>query len=213
MLPLAGVRPTNQNAHAVQLKVAARIKAIPKALRRDTTQIFFDGVQRGKKLSDNDLHMAHGVSAQELKFTLAATYNAYRKAQSNPKQQASIAKEAEDFAAGFITTDAEDEPEVRRTALGMLTGKLSEHVDRASRLLSRLNRSSGNLVGADGPTNSGIGEASDPATTRDDKALAFMARRRAVTNRLQKKLGINSTPFPAIKKPDGTDKSSTMDYA
>ena len=212
MLPVSGARPTNQNARSVQLKVAGRIKAIPKALRRDTTHLFYEGIQKGQQLSDNDLHMAHGVSAQELKLTVAATFNAYRKAAFNPKKQKMLAKEAANFAAGFITTDAEDEPEVRKTAREMLMGNRAERIGKASQLLTRLNRSSGNLIGADGPTNSAIGDKNDQATTRDDKVIAFMERRRQVTNRLQKKLGIATTPFPAVKNQDGTEKTSTMDY-
>lgn len=209
-----GVRPGNQNTRKVVNKSADLIeRRIPSGQRRDTTRAFLQGARKRLRLSDMNagegLHMAHGRSVDELKQTGVAVLNAALKA--SPARRQRIAEEFGAFAAGWISSDAEDAPTVRTLARAMATSRSkATQVKAMDKLLPRFNRVSRNLVGADPKKNIQQGSAQDLPLQRDGKVFPHAEVRSLLLNKLQRFLEI---PHERInREAGGALSSSTMNY-
>lgn len=199
MVPIPSQRPSNQDGLAVQRKSAEALRNnLEKAKIPKITKKFLAGVDNGTKLSkmfgDGGLHMAHGVSAKALATLQADMINLARRA-PNRKEQARILADLDEWVTGHISSDAEgeDKQELKdniRTAVQSARWKVATAA--ASRALLRLNRSSRNLTGGHGKTNSRIGPHQDEP--RDTAGVPFphMAKRMNAFWDLVGKYNLNS---------------------
>jgi hypothetical protein len=200
-------RPTNQSSPTVRRRIAARITdRFPEPLRRALTRRYLAGEAAGKSLSEMSIDIAHVISAEEMGSTLAAYLNRARRSPGFPEPSFSL----EQYMTGMITTDAEDEDEVRanaRRAVGSRSRRTRAYF--TGLLLRRLNRTRGNLVGGDSSFNRGIGPRRDIPTLSDGTIPAYIAQRVRVQDEAHASLGTSSARFTPRRNALGEAISST----
>jgi len=183
-------RYSNQNAKSVQRRSAKRLKNLDNL--KKTTQAFVKGIENGtplSKMTKKGLHMAHVVSAQEIRDLLTSYANKINNDFHNSMfNQKALRNEGEKFIEDFISTDAGglDEYKNRLKEVEEEEEYLKEKA--LQDILKRLNKSSGNLIGGDGPTNSKIKEHRDIPTDNNGIVIPYAQKRINAADRLSNAL-------------------------
>jgi len=175
-------RPGNQSLPSVQRNVAERIaERWPSSLRPHVTRRFLVEFAEGKSLSAMGIDMAHNISAKELGTLIAEYMNDAESRYEKRTGKRAPSYSLEEFAMDIVTTDAEkeDEEEIRDHVRNIVNMKLPRSVRAASAdwLLTRMNRTRGNLAPGVASFNRSLGQNQDQPLTTDGRPLPFVAKR------------------------------------
>lgn len=167
VLVIKGVRPSNQNDHRVQKKIAGRlerlIKENPHMELTELQQLFVkkiseDGVVA---LRDNNIDIAHNLAISMIMQAIADRAN-------NPLPHAKY----DELVENIITTEeADDKKFVKEFFQGLLDPHVSlqDKMKDADKVVDRLNCASKNLMPGHSSTNRSISKYRDPHYAKHKK--------------------------------------------
>jgi hypothetical protein len=208
-------RPSNQNSPKVQRRAAQKTRSIPNANKKRGMVRFENEVGKlslKKMNGGRGVDMAHVSSANELGKLLARNAERYSNAKKL-KDKTRVSDAVDTFASGYISSDAEDAPEVKlmvRKAFPPNGGVID--LDALSWLLVRFNRVTRNLFGGDASTNRSIGYRRDIPTLKDGTIPSWLVSRLALLDQLWG--GVHNVPpeyLPTYDPTTGDYFSSTLD--
>lgn len=175
-------RPSNQSAKKVRQRVAAKTRAAitrnkPLSIRRFERE--FATIALKKMNAGAGVDMAHVASANELGELIAHMGRLYEKSTSTSSTARNkISKVMADFADGYISSDAEDAPEVKKVVRKAFpTFGAVVDLGAASVFFYRINRTSRNLFGGDASRNRSIGLQRDIPTLLDGTQPTYISDR------------------------------------
>jgi hypothetical protein len=202
-------RPNNQSSRSVRRRIVERMReAFPSGLRRGVTRNYLAGEEKGESLSAMSIDIAHVISAEEIGSTIAS----YMDRAADPlRSRNPFSLELDEYAAGLITTDAEDENEVRAIARRATASRSSaeRRAHFGGLLWRRINRSRGNLAGGDSSANRGIGQRRDIPTLSDGTIPDYIQKRLEIQDEAHSALGTSSARFaPRANRPAAPSSST-----